>query len=477
MAARSVACTLINQTGEPLTLEGPPQLDHGILTPGQAPPPSCDGSASWSAESEGFMTGTEGRLTYRGPSGKVTVFWNNPFVGGNDYNMTLTGDYVLVKVQGPKVGSNVSATYVVDRKNKPAPAPPPEPPKPAEESAPPPAAPVRQWAERPEEIGRDSHVPKVGRTVTIISPKDWLVDIAWQAVNELEWSPLVLEITENRHGTYKGGECPKNLLAIPGVRSSGICRRNHDEKKQKALARDAQYEAELKRLKAGGMDPEAAKKQALKSHPPLTEEFYSWCGDFVSWVFWKAWMLRGMPEDKVTKSELGKFLNREALNGQWLPGENLNMVEAYAKGIPFDQLGKRFGARGTPSGLLVWHDPGDGYVPQPGDIFMANRHSGGHISILASYDVQESFEPSERERKRPFHWFLTVDGKSWDYSADRGTPDENIDKGWALSVPKGQSMPPEAQGVAQNRRKTNAKKDPLKGFIDTSKLREALGYR
>ena len=179
----------------------------------------------------------------------------------------------------------------------------------------------------------------------------------------------------------------------------------------------------------------------------------------------------------MTKSELGKFLNREAINGQWLPGENLNMVEAYAKGIPFDPLGKCFGARGTPSGLLVWHDPGDGYVPQPGDIFMANRHSGGHISILASYDVQESFEPSERERKRPFHWFLTVDGKSWDYSADRGTPDENIDKGWALSVPKGQSMPPEAQGVAQNRRKTNAKKDPLKGFIDTSKLREALGYR
>jgi len=38
-------------------------------------------------------------------------------------------------------------------------------------------------------------------------------------------------------------------------------------------------------------------------------------------------------------------------------------------------------------------------------------------------------------------------------------------------------MPPEAQEVAQNRRKTNAKKDPLKGFIDTSKLREALGYR
>jgi hypothetical protein len=33
------------------------------------------------------------------------------------------------------------------------------------------------------------------------------------------------------------------------------------------------------------------------------------------------------------------------------------------------------------------------------------------------------------------------------------------------------------QGVAQNKRSTDGKKDPLRGFIDTSKLREALGYR
>jgi hypothetical protein len=312
----------------------------------------------------------------------------------------------------------------------------------------------------------------------VISPKDWLVDIAWQAVNELEWSPLILEITENRHGCQRGGPCPNELPVLPGVKLSGICKRNHEELKQKVTQRENEYDAALKRLKARGMDPGAAEKKALEDHPPITNDFYSWCGDFVSWVFWKAWMLRGMPEDKVTRTELGKFLNREALNGQWLAGENLNMVEAYAKGVSLERFKKSFGARGTPSGLLVWHDPGDGYVPQPGDIFMANRHSGGHIGILASYDIQASFGSADRQGKRPFHWFLTLDGKSWDYPADAGTPDEGSDKGWTASVPEGsKGIRKGTQGVAQNRRSTDAKTDPLKGFIDTSKLREALGYR
>ena len=462
MAARSVACTLINQTGEPLTLEGPPQLDHGILTPGQAPPPSCDGSAAWSAESEGFMTGTEGRVTYRGPSGKVTVFWNNPFVGGNDYDMALTGDYVLVKVQGPKVGSNVSATYVVDRKNKPAPAPPPEPPKPAEESAPPPAAPVRQWAERPEEIGRDSHVPKVEKQLTVLSPKDWLVDIAWQAVNQVEWNPLILEITENRHGEESGAPCPRVLPAFPGVKVSGTCSSPHAERRKTRDAQKALQAQEITRLVAGGMDGKAANAQAKKTHPVKNNDFHSWCGDFITWVFWKAWVLRGMPQDRVTSAELGKFLNREAINGAWKPGENLNMVEAYAK------------AAGQ-SGLLVWHKPGDGYVPQPGDIFMANRPAGGHIGIVASYDVQPSYDSMDRDRKRPFHGFLTIDGKSFDYP-DPNSPD--TDKGWSMEAVEHKiPVPPGAQGVAQNRRRTDAKEDPLRGFIDTSRLRAALGYR
>jgi hypothetical protein len=186
-------------------------------------------------------------------------------------------------------------------------------------------------------------------------------------------------------------------------------------------------------------------------------------------------MLRGMPEDKVTGSELGKLLNREALNGAWRSGENLNMVEAYAKGLSLEDFKKNQRAKGTPSGLLVWHEPGDGYVPQPGDIFMANRKAGGHISIVASCDPELAYEPSDKDRKRGFHRFTTLDGKSFDQAANgwlatlQALPETERDK---IKLPRGRW-----QGVAQTRRSTNAPKDPLRGFIDTSKLREALGYR
>ncbi|WP_438023563.1 hypothetical protein [Sorangium sp. So ce233] len=453
MAARSVLCNLVNQTGEPLTFVDPPQLEHGILTPGQEPPRSCAGTAVWSAESDGFMTGTEGRVTYRGPSGSVTLYWNNPFIGGNDYGATPGGDYFLVKLQGPKVGSNVSATYVVDRKNKPAPSPSPEGPA-AAQAAP---AQARPLAAAPEQPGKDSHVPKLGGQLTVVSPKDWLVDIAWQAVNSIEWSPLILEITENRHGSQSGAECPKTLPTFPGVKEGGTCRRPHDDFAKKRTEREAAYSAEVTRLKGAGMDASAAEQEARKKYPLLYNDFHSWCGDFVTWVFWKAWFLRGMPEDKIAKEELGKFLNRESINGKWQPGENLNMVESYAKR--------------SSTGLLVWHPPGDGYVPKPGDIFMADRAAGGHISIVASYER----EPPDAQTKRGIDTFMTIDGKSFDLDKESGwvpTLEKLRKEGQKIDIPKGKW-----QGVAQTRRKTNEKKDPLRGFIDTSKLREALGYR
>ncbi|WP_437731442.1 hypothetical protein [Sorangium sp. So ce1335] len=453
MAARSVLCNLVNQTGEPLTFVDPPQLEHGILTPGQEPPRSCAGTAVWSAESDGFMTGTEGRVTYRGSSGSVTLYWNNPFIGGNDYGATPGGDYFLVRLQGPKVGSNVSATYVVDRKSKPAPSPSPEAP-PAAQAAP---AQSRPLAAAPEQPGKDSHVPKLGGQLTIVSPKDWLVDIAWQAVNSIEWSPLILEITENRHGSQSGAECPKTLPTFPGVKEGGTCRRQHDSLEKKRIEREAAYSAEATRLKGSGMDASAAEQEARKKYPLLYNDFHSWCGDFVTWVFWKAWVLRGTPEDKITKEELGKFLNRESLNGKWQAGENLNMVEAYAKR--------------SSTGLLIWHPPGDGYVPKPGDIFMANREAGGHISIVASYER----EAPDAQPKRGHDQFTTIDGKSFDRDKETGwilSLEKLRKEGHDVKQPQGKW-----QGVAQTKRKSNDKKDPLRGFIDTSKLREALGYR
>ncbi|EYF00609.1 hypothetical protein [Chondromyces apiculatus] len=468
MAARSVACTLINQTGEILSFADA-ALDHGIFTPQQAPPPVCEGSASWSGESDGFMTGTEGRVVYRGSSGAVTLYWDNPFVGGNEYGATSSGDYVIVKLQGPSVGSNVSATYVVDRKNKPPPAPPPEPPAPPP-ADPPPLLPATPQSSAPEQPGKDSHVPKADGQLTIISPKEWLVDIAWQAVNHIEWKPLVLEITENRHGSQSGATCPKTLPAFPGVKESGPCRRPHDEMASARTKREEDYQSEKRRLTDSGTDSATAEQTARKKFPPLTNDFHSWCGDFVTWVFWKAWVLRGSPEDKIAKSELGKFLNREALNGAWQPGENLTMVEAYAKGLALDVFKKNQNAAGSPNGLMVWHPPGDGYVPKPGDIFMANRQAGGHISIVASAEALANPTP-----KQGFRNFMTIDGKSFDEDRENGwlpTLAKLEKEGTKLDLPGGKW-----QGVSQTRRDVQASKDPLRGFIDTAKLREALGYR
>lgn len=468
MATRSVLCTLVNYTGEPLTFVGPPRLDHGILTPGREPPPACRSTAVWSAESDGVMTGTEGRVTYRGPSGSVTVYWNNPFVGGNDYGATPDGAYIITKVQGPKVGSNVNATYVVDRKHEAAP----------EADAPGGAAPAQAQpqAERPEEPGKNSHLPTGTGQVIVISPKDWLVDIAWQAVNSIEWSPLILEITENRHGSQSGAACPGILPTFPGVKASGKCQLQHQAK---AAEREAKYAAAFERLKKEGMEEKLARARAREESSQNYNDFHSWCGDFVTWVFWKAWALRGEPEDKITSAELGKFLNREALNGAWRPGANLNMIEAYAKGLSLEAFRENQNAKGTPTGLLVWHAPGDGYAPKPGDIFMANRKSGGHISIVASCELEAIYAPSDTQRQHPHYRFTTLDGKSFDFR------DEDGEAGWnealaelspeerkEIEVPQGKW-----QGVAQNERSTDATKDPLRGFIDTSKLREALGYR
>lgn len=470
MAARSVLCTLVNYTGEPLTFVGPPQLDHGILTPGQKPPPACGGMAVWSAESDGIMTGTEGRVTYRGPSGSVTLYWNNPFVGDNDYGATPGGAYIITAVQGSKVGNNVNVTYIVDRKKEPAPAPQP--------GAPDGAAPAQAQspAERPEEPGRNGHLPKGTGQVTVISRKDWLVDIAWQAVNSIEWSPLILEITENRHGSQSGAACPGLLPTFLGVKEQGKCRRSH---KAKAAAREAKYTAALERLKKEGMEETIANAKAREESNQKLNDFHSWCGDFVTWVLWKAWVLRGRPEDKIPSAELGQFLNREALNGAWNPGESLNMVEAYAKGLSLEAFRQNQNAKGTPTGLLVWHPPGDGYAPRPGDIFMANRKSGGHISTVASCEPEAFYAPSDKQQQHPHYRFMTLDGKSFDFRDDDG------EAGWNEALAK---LSPEErkkiripqgkwQGVAQNKRSTDATKDPLRGFIDTSKLREALGYR
>jgi hypothetical protein len=83
-AARSVRVVIKNNTDRTLTFVSG-RADHGIVTqkpPAQIPPGAA---GELFAESNGFATGTEGRVSYRlaGINGTAVFHWDNPFAGSN----------------------------------------------------------------------------------------------------------------------------------------------------------------------------------------------------------------------------------------------------------------------------------------------------------------------------------------------------------------------------------------------------------
>ncbi|MFF8768564.1 aegerolysin family protein [Kitasatospora sp. NPDC015120] len=92
-AARSTTVRLSNWTGCTLTRESW-ELSHGIWS--HEPPERIADQqrGSWSSESEGFATGTEGFAQFYAENcanpvlnGRlVRVHWNNPYVGSNSYD-------------------------------------------------------------------------------------------------------------------------------------------------------------------------------------------------------------------------------------------------------------------------------------------------------------------------------------------------------------------------------------------------------
>lgn len=98
MAARTVHCFLNNLTDETLTLDNE-NLEWGEYTepwfvPGTIAPKSV---GQWRTESDGFMTGTEGRARFSISSGEGTefidVWWDNPFIGGNKSSIGIVEDF------------------------------------------------------------------------------------------------------------------------------------------------------------------------------------------------------------------------------------------------------------------------------------------------------------------------------------------------------------------------------------------------
>lgn len=98
MPARTVYCHFKNLTDETLVRESE-HLDHGIYTGSWFPPQTIAPKAVglWKTESDGFMTGTEGRVRYRISSGAGTEFidlwWDNPYIGGNESSIKIVEDF------------------------------------------------------------------------------------------------------------------------------------------------------------------------------------------------------------------------------------------------------------------------------------------------------------------------------------------------------------------------------------------------
>lgn len=86
-AQRSVRMTLYNETSQAMHLL-PPVLSRGVWG---TPPPSsiaANSSATWESESQRFLTGVQGVVTYQiegEPFAFVTMSWDNPFFAAGVY--------------------------------------------------------------------------------------------------------------------------------------------------------------------------------------------------------------------------------------------------------------------------------------------------------------------------------------------------------------------------------------------------------
>ena len=113
MPSKSTHVILVNSAGEQFNKQSA-SLDHGIWT--QQPPDVIPAGSigEWQSESNGFATGTEGtaKYTVSGDGGRVvSIHWNNPFVGGNGYDVKVPNGFASKQVQGS--GDNAVVIFLI----------------------------------------------------------------------------------------------------------------------------------------------------------------------------------------------------------------------------------------------------------------------------------------------------------------------------------------------------------------------------
>ncbi|MFJ9690834.1 aegerolysin family protein [Kitasatospora sp. NPDC101183] len=116
-AARSTHVILQNRTVSKLDRTSS-SLKHGTWTENMLPPdavfPMSNGA--WQSESNGFMTGTEGKAVFNA-DGETTVeiSWNNPYSGSNSYGCKVNTDKGYRCYWNGGSGDNAYVTFTVEK--------------------------------------------------------------------------------------------------------------------------------------------------------------------------------------------------------------------------------------------------------------------------------------------------------------------------------------------------------------------------
>lgn len=110
LAARSTHVTLVNLTDRYWTF-GEASLRSGTWSSSLPRWIGPYSEGRWQSESNGAMTGTEGRAVYATEHGPVEVHWSNPFVGSNTYSCRVPSGYSCERTGGS--GNNASVTFEV----------------------------------------------------------------------------------------------------------------------------------------------------------------------------------------------------------------------------------------------------------------------------------------------------------------------------------------------------------------------------
>lgn len=114
-AARSTVVSFVNYTNAKLVRKTW-TMNHGEWTANRLPPEAIPGQTrkEWGSESDGFATGTEASVVYSSPSGDITVYWDNPYVGSNSYNCNAPSSYICRRTDGTGGGDNAWVEFTLN---------------------------------------------------------------------------------------------------------------------------------------------------------------------------------------------------------------------------------------------------------------------------------------------------------------------------------------------------------------------------